>query len=310
MRNFPLYNLTWQEFEKLIALICEKILGTGTIIFSTGTDGGRDAKFTGKAQNFPSKTSPWEGKFIIQAKHTEKPNAKCSDYDFKKILNDEVNQRLKKLTENNELDYYLLFTNRRLSGTTDAKITDFIESNLSIGNCLISDEKIQLWLTQYPEIIKALNLNKLFIPFEFYETDLKEIVIKFSEMKADLGKTIKRKQDQLKYLDKTVKNELNNLSKDYFEFIKKDSLAYFHKIEAFLKDPVNKQYKTFYDNTVLDLNETVIVRRDEYHKFDEVLKEIYDYVMSYNFQSLKEKRKLVRVFLHYMYWNCDIGIED
>lgn len=310
MRSFPLYDLNNQEFEKLVVLICERILGTGTINFSTGPDGGRDAKFTGKAQNFPSKTSPWEGKFIIQAKHTEKPNAKCSDYDFKNILDDEVNQRLKKLIENNELDYYLLFTNRRLSGVTDAKISDFIKSNLAIENCLIGDEKIQLWLKEYPEIAKSLDLNKLFIPFEFYEKDLKEIVIKFFEMKADLGKTVKRKHDQLKYIDKTVKNELNNLSKEYFEFIKRNSLGYFYKIEAFLKDPVNNQYKTFYDNTVLDLNETVIVRRDEYHKFDEVLKEIYDYVMTHNFQSLKEKRKLVHVFLHYMYWNCDIGIED
>jgi hypothetical protein len=66
MRSFPLYDLNNQEFAKLIVLICERILGTGTINFSTGADGGRDAKFTGKAQNFPSKTSPWEGKFIIK----------------------------------------------------------------------------------------------------------------------------------------------------------------------------------------------------------------------------------------------------
>lgn len=310
MRNFPLYDLNYQEFEKLVVLICGKILGTGIINFSTGPDGGRDGKFTGKAQNFPSKTSPWQGKFIIQAKHTEKPNARCSDYDFKKILKEEVNQRLKKLIEDKELDYYLLFTNRRLSGITDAKITDSIESNLDIENCLIGDEKIQLWLKEYPEISKVLDLNKLFIPFEFYEKDLKEIVIKFSEMKEDLGKTLKRKQDQLKYIDKTVKNELNNLSKEYFEFIKRNSLAYFHKIEAFLKDPVNKKYKTFYNNTVSDLNETVIVRRDEYHEFDEVLKEIYDYVMTHNSAELKDNRKLVRIFLHYMYWHCDIGIGD
>jgi hypothetical protein len=66
MRSFPLYDLNDQEFEKLVVLICERILGSGTINFSTGADAGRDAKFTGKAQNFPSKTSPWEGKFIIK----------------------------------------------------------------------------------------------------------------------------------------------------------------------------------------------------------------------------------------------------
>jgi hypothetical protein len=309
MRSFPLYDLNNQEFEKLVVLICERILGTGTINFSTGPDGGRDGKFTGKAQNFPSKTSPWEGKFIIQAKHTEKPNAKCSDYDFKKILKDEVNQRLKKLIENNELDYYLLFTNRRLSGVTDAKISDYIESNLAIENCLIGDDKIQLWLREYLEIAKVLDLNKLFIPFEFYEKDLKEIVIKFSEMKEQLKETVKRKQDQFKFVDKTRKNELNKLSKEYFDFMKRNSLAYFHKIETFLKDPVNQRYKNYYDNTISDLQGKIVIKRSELSAFEELLETLFDYIFE-NSPELKDRRKLIRVFLHYMYFNCDIGVGD
>jgi len=310
MRSFPLYDLNEQEFEKLTILICERILGIGTINFSPGPDGGRDGKFTGKAQNFPSKEKPWEGKFIIQAKHTAKQNAKCSDYEFKRILENEVEQKLKKLVEKNELNFYLLFTNRKLSGITEAKIADIIDSKIAIEDCIIGDERIQLWLKEYPDIPKALDLNKLFIPFEFYEKDLKEIVIKFSKMKDDLGSTLKRKQSQLKYIDKSVKNKLNNLSKEYFEFIKKNSLAYFYKIKAFLEDPVNKKYKNYYENTALDLNETVIVKRKEYHEFDIVLKEIYDFVIKHNSQELKDNRKLVRIFLHYMYWNCDIGIGD
>ena len=309
MRDFPLYDLNDQDFEKLVILICERILGIGTINFSTGPDGGRDGKFTGKAQNFPSKTSPWEGKFIIQAKHTEKPYARCSDSDFKKILNDEVNQRLKNLIENNELDYYLLFTNRRLSGITDAKITDFIESNLDIENCLIGDEKIQLWLKEYPEIAKALDLNKLFIPFEFYEKDLKEIIVNFSEMKEQLKETVKRKQDQFKFVDKTRKNELNKLGKEYFDFMKRNSLAYFHKIKTFLKDPVNQRYKNYYDNTISDLQGKIVIKRSEFFAFEELLETLFDYIFE-NSTELKDRRKLIRVFLHYMYWICDIGIGD
>jgi hypothetical protein len=307
MRNFPLYDLNDQDFEKLVILICERILGIGTINFSTGPDGGRDGKFTGRAQNFPSKTSPWEGKFIIQAKHTEKPNARCSDSDFKKILDDEVNQRLKKLIENNELDYYLLFTNRRLSGITDAKITDFIESNLEIENCLIGDERIQLWLKKYPEIARVLNLNKLFIPFEFYEKDLKEIIVNFSEMKEQLKETVQRKQEQFKFVDKNRKNELNKLSKEYFDFMKRNSLAYFHKIKTFLKNPVNKRYKNYYENTISDLQGKIVIKRSEFFTFEELLETLFDYIFE-NSTELKDRRKLIRVFLHYMYWNCDIGI--
>ena len=70
--KYPLNELSSGEFENVVSSICEEILGTGTFIFSEGKDGGRDAKFTGRANYFPSKALPWEGKFIIQAKHTRK----------------------------------------------------------------------------------------------------------------------------------------------------------------------------------------------------------------------------------------------
>jgi len=44
--RYPVYNLDDKEFENLVALICENILGTGTIVFSDRKDGGRDALFT------------------------------------------------------------------------------------------------------------------------------------------------------------------------------------------------------------------------------------------------------------------------
>ena len=87
--KYPLENLNDTEFEKLVALICEKILGIGTNIYSKGTDGGKDGSFTGKANKFPSETKP-EGKIKIQAKHTQRPNASCSDSDFQNIIKNNV----------------------------------------------------------------------------------------------------------------------------------------------------------------------------------------------------------------------------
>ncbi len=80
--RYPLYDLHWQEFENVVISICEEILGIGTINFTDGKDGGRDAKFTGTANHFPSDTTPWRGKFIIQAKHTTNMVASCSDSEF------------------------------------------------------------------------------------------------------------------------------------------------------------------------------------------------------------------------------------
>ncbi len=309
MRNFPLYELDWQEFEKLVVSICNKILGAGTIIFSSGKDGGRDAKFNGKAENFPSKENPWEGRFIIQVKHTENPIAKCSDSEFKKILEKEASNRLRELVDNHELDYYLVFTNRKLSGIADAHISDFINTKLKVENQIIGEEKIQHWLKEYPGISKIHNLNKLFIPIEFFENDLKEIIIAFSKSSKELSATVSAKLKQLKNTDKTKKNELNNLSKEYFEIIKKKSLSYFVKIEIFLKDPLNKEYLNFYENTIWDLQAKITTKRDEYDKFEEILDTLFEYIFQNN-TDLKDNRKLIWVFLHYMYWHCDIGVGD
>jgi predicted nucleic acid-binding protein len=191
----------------------------------------------------------------------------------------------------------------------DAKISDFMDTNLKIENCIIGDERIQLWLKEYPGIVKVLELNKLFIPLEFYEKDLREIIVKFSEMKEQLKETVKRKQDQLKFVDKTRKNELNKLSKEYFDFMKRNSLAYFHKIGTFLKDPVNQRYKNYYDNTISDLQGKIVIKRSEFFAFEELLETLFDYIFE-NSPELKDRRRLIRVFLHYMYFNCDIGVEE
>ena len=71
--KYPLENLTDTEFEKLVALICHQVLGTGTVTFSVGKDGGKDARFNGKANNFPSKSKPWEGKIAVSYTHLTLP---------------------------------------------------------------------------------------------------------------------------------------------------------------------------------------------------------------------------------------------
>ena len=101
--RYPLYDLSWQEFENIVISICEEILGTGTIKFADGKDGGRDAKFTGTANNFPSSASPWNGKFIIQAKHTTNMIASCSDSEFNTLLKKEVEKLEAEISKLEEL---------------------------------------------------------------------------------------------------------------------------------------------------------------------------------------------------------------
>ncbi len=89
MKDCLLHTLSPGAFEELVVKICHEILGFGTISFSSGKDGGRDAIFDGTAQRFPSEADPWAGAFVIQAKHTEKADASCSDSDFGRNVRDE-----------------------------------------------------------------------------------------------------------------------------------------------------------------------------------------------------------------------------
>jgi hypothetical protein len=121
MTRYRLYELNDEQFERLVIQICIQVLGTGTFSFALGKDGGRDGRFTGTAQSFPSRNDPLTGKFVIQAKHTRNAAASCSDSEFTQIVKKEV-KRIVALVKNGELEHYLLFTNRRLTGVKDEKI--------------------------------------------------------------------------------------------------------------------------------------------------------------------------------------------
>ncbi|HGY55949.1 MAG TPA: hypothetical protein ENK44_09620 [Caldithrix abyssi] len=301
--KYPLENLASdKEFEDLVSLICERILGMGTIVFSVGKDGGKDAKFSGTANKFPSETNPWNGKIIIQAKHTQRPNASCSDSDFQRILKNEVIPAIKKLIDNDEINYYLLFTNRKLSGIQYKKIEDLFNEQTNIENRLIGKERIDLWLEEYPEIAKILNLNRLLLPLEFNEEDLKEIVLSFSKLDVKKGDLPNIPEER----DIEKKNDLNKLSKNYFDNVIKKNMPYFEQISNFLSEPNNKELLNKYENTIGDLNEEITIHRDEYNKFEIILNHLYKMVLN-KFPELNSSRALVRVFLHYMYYNCDIG---
>ncbi len=86
MKDYLLHTLSPGDFETLVVKLCHQILGFGTISFSTGKGGGRDAFFEGTAERNPSSRDPWSGKFVIQAKHTERSAASCSERSFGRLL--------------------------------------------------------------------------------------------------------------------------------------------------------------------------------------------------------------------------------
>lgn len=313
--DYRLNLLTWQKFEKLVILICHEILGIASSTFSEGTDGGRDSRFHGTAQKFPSTVNPWSGLFIIQAKHTSNDNASCSDADFSSnsnknsILVKEI-EKLKELLKTEEFDNYILFTNRKLSGETNTTIIQWLQKELGIKNVSIKGkEDITTFLDSYPHIAEKMGIKDIDTQkIQFYEKDIRDVILMFNQEKDPINQILKEEDDSLVYIDKSEKNTLNNLSQDYFDnSIVEDSLQYFDKIDDFLKDFKNKKYLNFYNSTIKDLKNEIMVNRNKFEKFEEILEYLYKKIQNKHSEDLNQHRSLIRVFLHYMYWNCDIG---
>jgi len=312
--DYRLENISKDDFERLVNMICQRILGTGVIEFAEGTDGGRDGRFTGTAEKFPSSKDCWKGKFIIQVKHASSPIASCSDSSFQnKIIKEEI-PKLKTLKANNELDNYLLFTNRKYTGIKGIEIVNTIRKEVGIDNVeIIGKEVINSHLAQNKTIRDVFDLDKYTLPFEFTDSDLKELVINFKDeirkSKTELKDGIKKIKSDFRFIDKDIKNEKNNLSKKFFDnVIKEYSLKYFSQIDDFLQNPINEELSETYQDLTMELNSIITIKREDFLTFEEIFVYLYDYVKERN-EDLKGKKRFISIFFHYMYFNCDIGIK-
>lgn len=312
--DYRLELLDDSTFEDLVNTICQKILGTGVISFTPGKDGGRDGKFIGTAQNYPSTAEPWTGKFIIQAKWTNNPIASCSDNDFEKIVKDEI-LKIKKLKDAGDIDCYLLFTNRKYTGVKGEELLKRIMTETGVENAtIIGKETISdRYLNQQKEIVRQYRLDLHHIPFDFSDEEIKDIILVFKQQLPSIENDIKAEVDRIKhdfiFIDKKDKNKKNRLGEEYFQNeIAAKSLMDFEKIERFLALPQNEKIKDYYFDVVSELSNLITIKRDNFDAFEEIFLFIYKMVCDGN-QKLKGTKKHIWTFLHYMYYNCEIGIK-
>jgi hypothetical protein len=312
--NYRLELLGDKEFEKLVNTICQEILGTGVIVFSDGKDGGRDGRFEGTANNYPSNAENWKGKFIIQAKHTIDPIASCSESSFETTLDGEIT-KLKKLKAAGEIDYYLLFTNRKYTGIVGERLRKKIISEVKLTDAnIIGLETINnQFLNSNKEIVKLYGLDKVVLPFDFSEEEIRNVIFEFSKNLKDISKDIKDKVESVKYdylkIGIDDKNEKNKMGQVYFEQeIVAKSLEHFMKIDLFLEDHRNSEYKDYYYDCVNELSQLILIKRSDFGAFEEVLMYIYKLICDGDLKMMRSKR-YVSVFLHYMYYSCSIGLK-
>ena len=307
-------DLSDDQFENLIVFLCKRLLGTSVQGFAKGPDGGRDAKFVGTAEIFPSKAVPWSGITIIQAKHTNGYNRSYSESDFysttrdNTVLGKEI-PRIIKLRANKQVDNYMLFANRRLAGNAESEISAYISKVCDIPQqsiCLCGVGQLEMWLKEFPDVPNLANLDPVDSPLIVSPDDLAEVVQALARHKDSVKEVIDDPPTARVRYDK--KNEINNMSVEYAKAQRKRYLKETATIRNFLAAPENLELLHMYETIVDEFQLKIIAKRKDYQTFDQIMEYLIDLLFNRDPVLRQNKHKrLTRAVLFYMYWNCDIG---
>jgi hypothetical protein len=312
--KFAYEDLSDGQFERLVVLLCQRLLGVSVQGFAKGPDGGRDAKFVGTAELHPSRTAPWVGTTIVQAKHTNGYNRNFSESDFfsttavNTVLGKEI-PRIKKLREAKQLDHYMLFANRRLAGNAETEMRDYIASQCGIpvsSIYLCGLEQLEIWLKRFPDVTREADLDPVDSPLIISPDDLAEVV---QALARQIDAVVALLDDpptvRVTYEHKNV---LNNMSADYAKAQLRKYLKETPQIRTFLAAPENLDLLRRYESVVDEFQLKIIAKRKDYQTFDEVMEYLVDLLFNRD-PVLRQHahKRLTRTVLFYMYWNCDIG---
>ena len=117
MTSFDLHLLGWYEFQNLCHTVAREVLGQTVVGFVDTQDAGRDGAFYGSWN--PSGHELYEGHFVIQAKHTTRPDRSLTV----SRMADELD-KAERLAAQGRCDVYVLMSNARLTGRSQAAISD------------------------------------------------------------------------------------------------------------------------------------------------------------------------------------------
>lgn len=302
------------QFERLVVCLCGYLFGIGVQGFAKGPDGGRDAKFVGTAELHPSKAAPWVGTTIIQAKHTHGYNKNFSEGDFysttskNTIIGKEIS-RIQKLRVNGQLDHYILVSNRRLAGNAESEIRSYISRECGIAQAsiaLFGIEQLEFLLKKFPDAAGAADLDPIDSPLIVSPEDLASVVQAFAKQRSEIVAFLDAPPSARVTFE--AKNGLNNMTPEYAKEQRKRYLKETGHIKAFLEAPENYELLQLYESMVDEFQLKIIARRREYQTFDAVMEHLAGLLFSRD-PVLRQHahKRLTRVVLFYMYWNCDIG---
>lgn len=304
-------SMSDDEFEKLVVNICRIILGVATEGYAKGKDAGLDALFVGTAEKYPSSASPWSGTIAVQAKHTSDSNASYSDKKFysasskNALLNKEL-PKIKELVKKRKITHYMLFANRRKTSMRSSELKEVIAkySGLNSNNiAIISLEELNYYCSQYPEVIKDVELYSIDAPLDISPNDLTEFLEKLSSVIDSQRIASQKPTERISFAEK---NKLNHLSTSYSSLMIRSWAPLDDAIRTFLGTPANRELLDCYMNVVDELQRHVIAWQDKNIQFADIMNYLLDWMFKVA-PELQSCRNLAKAVIFYMYFNCDIG---
>jgi len=250
----------------------------------------------------------------VQAKHTNGYNRSFSELDFynasssNTVIGKEV-PRIKKLREAKQLDHYMLFANRRLTGNSETEIRDHIATQCDIPVAsiyLCGLEQLDLYLKKFPAIVKEANLDPVDSPLIVSPDDLAEVVQALAHQQD--GLTALLDDPPTVRVSYEEKNTLNNMTAEYAKAQRRKYLKETAQIRTFLAAPENIELLRMYESVVDEFQLKIIANRKDYQSFDKIMEYLIDLLFNRD-PVLRQHahKRLTRAILFYMYWNSDIG---
>jgi hypothetical protein len=309
--SYPYEDLDDAQFERLVVQCSRKLFGIGVQSFATGIDGGRDARFDGVAERYPSTASPWSGITVIQAKHTNALNAHFSDSSFgseaaTSVISKELD-RVRSLAASEELDNYLLVANRRLGANTSSDIANRIADHAEVSRSsvkLVGVEFLNDLLHVHQDLLGLARIDPIDGPLLASSYDLAEVILAIS-VELDVPPAA----NDSPVVDRTSvdkKNALNSMSAEFWDELARKYMVYSEPIQRFLANPANRESLARYEGAVDEFQLKIIAKYAGFKSFDDVFNHLVDTLRARD-GILASKIRLTRAVLFYMYFHCDIG---
>ncbi len=312
MARFPYHRLPSEyAFQDLVWDVCRFLLGEGVEKFAKGKDAGRDGRFAGRANRFPSEDDPLTGKFIIQAKWIQEESASFSDPSFQRLLLKEEAPKAKKLLQAGELDHWLIMSNRRRPAIASTKLENDLRKAVGCKTVYLrGTEELDGWLQDLPYVVRRYDLEALLIPFRVEPIELREVIDALHAHRSVDLTSLSSRWDFEGYAGIEKKNDINELTDRYFKgSIRDQSEQFFGSIKAFLENPRNWSLSQRYHEAAAEIQAKSMAFRGRFGSFDIVIEQLCEAITSTGGPAFQQagRKRLLRVLLHYMYANCDLG---